>query len=138
MNAQLRLKILIVCAACGMGGTLSGDPEVPSKSVSLIAIIANPKAYTGKEYVVRGYLAYQRDVRALFFSIDAFKHSNLKDSIWIDDSKLQQSDRLKLEMLEGKLTFAAVRGVIDGESFGPNGLYSAKISLTDIHTLSVQ
>ncbi|WP_051979571.1 hypothetical protein [Edaphobacter aggregans] len=72
MSAQLR----------GYNPTNSADDT--AKSVSLIQLIANPRAWDGKKVRLIGFLRLEFEGDALYLHKEDFEHSISNNAVWID------------------------------------------------------
>lgn len=85
-----------------------GLPGPPS--VSLVAIIADPERFHGKEVVVTGFVAIGRELITLWLSKESIEYQIFENAITIDVSKCENRSAFFAEAHGG---CCALRGVID-------------------------
>ncbi|WP_395751049.1 hypothetical protein [Prosthecobacter sp.] len=108
------LLLLLSLGALALPRAMAAD----SQSVSLIQLIANPKAYDGVRVRVIGFLNVEFEGDAIYLHEDDFKHSITKNGLWVDASSIKPGLKQKYVLIEG--TF-------DAKMTGHMGLWSGSL-----------
>ncbi|WP_395740865.1 hypothetical protein [Prosthecobacter sp.] len=108
------LLLFLSLGALALPRAMAAEPT----SVSLIQLIANPKAYDGARVRVIGFLNVQFEGNAIYLHEDDFKHGIHKNGLWVDASSIHPGLKQKYVLIEG--TF-------DAKMTGHMGLWSGSI-----------
>ena len=134
---QIRIfaLILLFCGIAWGQKSISSEPY-PLKPPSLINVIANPEKYDGKRIRVSGFLHYQFEDSALYFSKDDADYLITANAVWIrygekpvmqsiecqGQSKASISD---LDYLDGR--YVSLEGTFNMNERGHMGIFSGTI-----------
>ena len=91
-------------------------------SISLIALIANPEKYVGKEIQVIGFATLEFEGNAVYLSKEAADMGNNASAVWLD---LEGLNVLNPEKLNRNHVFVA--GTFDAENRGHMGMFAGTI-----------
>jgi hypothetical protein len=73
-----------------------GGPDLDADSVSLIQLIANPKAYDNKRVRVIGYLHLEFEGNAMYLHHEDFDYGLTKNAIWINVPEDMTNEQIKI------------------------------------------
>lgn len=96
-------------ALCISYGLLAGQAAQPMKITSIVAIIADPEKYDGKEVRVEGFVASYEGGTALFLSRESIDFNIFANAILVDDDSAENKEKFRREA-PGKCCL--LRGVI--------------------------
>ncbi len=111
--------LVLTTTMVSCGPTHDRDEE---PAVSLIQLIATPKAYHEKMVTVAGVLSLRFEDRALYFSEADHSRSLAMNSIWLD---LEPEQSEIYQSLEGQ--YVVIEGRFDAENRGHLNLWSGSI-----------
>lgn len=98
-----------------------------SPTVSLIALIASPERYDGKQVVVSGYMYLQRERSALYLAKADFQHALFKDAFYLEVPN-QMGERIY--RLNG--CYVEITGTFDGKHIGHMGAFSGELIVKEV------
>lgn len=115
--------------------TLRGTNHVSSavEWVSLIAIIADPERFHGREVWVTGFVSTMEDCSVVAINKESLEYSIGLNCLYLDLSRIQRSQREKFKV-ESNLRCCSLRGFVDARKYGPDGtmglrLYSCTLTV---------
>jgi hypothetical protein len=88
MNADVRRKRIRLAVVASLalplvaGGQDAGEVEPSARHVSLVAVLANPDAFDGREITLVGYVSLGRDDEAIWLVPDDHDNAILASSVW--------------------------------------------------------
>src|SRR5512140_3952959 len=91
MNADVRRKRIRVAVLVTLalplvaGGQDAGELEPSAPHVSLVAVMANPDAFDGREITLVGYVTLGLENEAIWLVPDDHEHAILASSVWFDN-----------------------------------------------------
>ena len=89
MNADVRRKRIRVAVVVSLalplvaGGQDAGEAEPSARPVSLVAVLANPDAFDGREITLVGYVSLGFEEQAIWLMPDDYENSIMDNSIGI-------------------------------------------------------
>ena len=98
-----------------------------SASVSLIALIATPDRYHGKQVTVSGFMYLQRERNALYVTKSDFQHALFKNAIYL---QISNEAFERIYPLNG--CYVEVRGRFDGKNTGHVGAFSGELAVRQV------
>lgn len=116
MKFTTALLILLLVAP------MLAQPQQPI-SVSIVQVIANPKAYHGKFVRVIGFVSVRFEGTAVYLHEEDYKRSISKNGLWLDlnDGKPKRED------MEFHEKYVLIEGTFDANMKGHRGAYSGAI-----------
>jgi hypothetical protein len=101
---------------------------------SLIKLIANPQAYSGKKVRVTGYLHQKNEDSGLYLSKDAADYLVAENAIWVDFSNNLKMEAVSIERKSPDVTidyfdgkYVEIEGIFNMEKHGHMGAFSGTI-----------
>jgi hypothetical protein len=91
--------------------------------VSIVQLIANPKAYHGKFVRVVGFASIEFEGTAVYLHEDDYRHGIHKNGLWLDFS----GGKSRSEQLEFHEKYVLIEGTFDANMKGHRGAYSGAI-----------
>lgn len=96
-------------------------------TVSLIALIAAPERYHGKQVVVPGYMYLQRERSALYLAKADFQHALFKNALYL---QVPNQTVERIYPLNG--CYVEVKGTFDGKHTGHMGAFSGELMVKEV------
>ena len=112
--------ILLVWLLGGLVNVMAA--AVLPMDVSMIQLIANPKAYHGKAVRVIGFAELGINDNAIYLHEEDYKQDNTKNGLWIE-----LPDDVRPKKAEYDLKYVVVEGVFNAKEMGNLGLWSGSI-----------
>jgi len=104
--------------------SMSSTGECTLYWVSLIELIANPKAYDGKRVRLIGFVRLEFEGNAIYVSKESYEAGIIKNALWLDPPK---SSPLARKGAVWGPQYAIVEGRFDARSLGHMRLFSGAI-----------
>jgi hypothetical protein len=98
-----------------------------SPTVSLIALIASPERYDGKQVVVSGYMYLQRERSALYLAKADFQHALFKNALY-----LEVPNRTVEHIFPLNGCYVEITGTFDGKHTGHMGAFSGDLIVKEV------
>jgi hypothetical protein len=111
------IAIVLVC--------LVGAGAQPT--VSLVALIAAPERYHGKQVVVSGFMYLQRERSALYIGKADFQHALFKNAVYL---VIPNESFERIYRFNG--CYVEVRGTFNGKATGHVGAYSGELNVKEV------
>ena len=92
-------------------------------SVSIVQLIANPKAYQGKFVRVIGFVSIRFEGKAVYLHEDDYRHGINKNGLWLNLSGSKSGS----EYVEFHEKYVLLEGTFDANMKGHRGAYSGAI-----------
>jgi len=113
-------QLMIALLSLTSGMALAQVQEV--EHVSLINLIATPKAFDGKRIRVVGFVRIEFEGNAIYLHADDLRNGNTKNGLWLDLPRpLSRTTKVNDQ-------YAIVEGVFSMEDQGHFGLWSGAIT----------
>ena len=116
---KTRTVLLLLSLLCWFVPSLLAEEPL---EVSLIQLIASPKAYDGKIVRIIGFVRLEFEGDAIYLHQDDYKHGISKNGLWIDPT-----DDMRKKTRDIDRKYLLLEGTFSAKETGHMGLFSGSI-----------
>lgn len=116
-------KIVIMFFFIGVICSEIALADAEAKLTPMVAILANPTTFAGREVVVDGFLAFRLEDNALYLNREAFHNYISTSALWLE---ISPDDLSKLKKYERN--YIRIAGTFDSKNTGHRGLFVGALS----------
>ena len=112
----MRKILTVIALGCSILSFPLYATEQP-QAVSIVQLISNPDAYTGKLVRVFGFVRFEMEGSAIYLHEEDYKQGLYKNGLWLTMNEQKELDQ----------KYALVEGVFNAQNHGHMGLWSGSI-----------